>query len=106
MTRVPNFREGTREFYSKIAQLLLEEVAKRDKFIQEGIEKYGPIKAEAKEWVSLEPMIHVASEIGKSVLDKHWQFFIPPKGFSLLTIFPSNWSSIRAARTCGGTFLV
>ena len=30
-------------------------------------------------------MIQVASEIGTSVLDKHWQFFIPPKGFSLIT---------------------
>jgi hypothetical protein len=85
MTRVPNFREGTRDFYSKIAQLLLNEAAKKDDSVREFIEKYGPVKAEAKEWVSLEPMINVASEIGKSILEKHWQFFIPPKNLSLIT---------------------
>jgi hypothetical protein len=85
LTRVPSFRDGTRAIYTKRAQHLLEVAGKKDAFIAEGIKKFGPIVAEAKEWVSLEPMIKVATEIGNSVLAKKWQFFIPPKNYPLIT---------------------
>jgi len=84
LTRVPNFREGTRDIFTKIAQITLERVAANDPYIEKGIKKYG-VKAEAKPWVTLEPMIKVAQNIAHSTLEKNWQFFVPPDGFSLIT---------------------
>lgn len=84
LTRVPNFREGVKDLHSKIAQLALYDTAKEDPLLSEFIEKYG-LKAEAKEWVSLMPMIQVAQEVALSALQKNWQFFMPPKNISLIT---------------------
>ncbi|MBT3879462.1 MAG: DUF4238 domain-containing protein [Candidatus Scalindua sp.] len=84
LTRVPSFRKGTRDFYTKIAQMTLDQVARNDPSIAEVIEEYG-FKAEAKTWVSLKPMIQVAQAIAHSSLKKNWQFFVPPNGFALIS---------------------
>lgn len=84
LTRVPSFREGIRDCFSKIAQITLNQVARKDPEILEGIRKYG-VKAEAKQWVSLEPMVQIAQQIGQSILEKNWQFFVPPTEHSLIT---------------------
>ncbi len=84
LTRVPNFREGTKEFFSKIAQMTLNHLADKDQQVADLIEKYD-IKAEAKEWVSLEPMLLCAQQIAHSALQKNWQFFKAPDDISLIT---------------------
>lgn len=84
LTRVPSFRKGMQDFFSKLAQIGLNNVSRSDPEIANGIEKYG-VKAEAKQWVSLEPMIHIAEQVGLSALKKNWQFFVPPAGTSLIT---------------------
>lgn len=84
MTRVPNFREGTKELFTKIAQMALEQAAVNDPDITEAMNKFG-LKVEAKEWASLAPMIQAAQGIAHSTLEKNWQFFVPPEGFSLIT---------------------
>lgn len=83
-TRVPNFREGVNEIYSNIAQMVLDQKATRDPKLRDFVEKYG-VKAKAKSWVSLKPMIQAAKDIANSALKKNWQFFVPPDGFSLIS---------------------
>lgn len=84
MTRVPSFREGITEFYSRIAQIGLEHVLADNPELRPFAEQYG-VTAEAKSWVSLEPMIKMARMIADSALNKNWQFFMPPREVPLVT---------------------
>lgn len=83
-TRVPSFRDAINELHTQIAQRMLEVAAKHEPFIADGLEKYG-IKATAKEWVSLKPMLETANRISKSCLAKEWQFFVPHNDVKLIT---------------------
>lgn len=83
-TRVPSFRDGINELHTQIAQRMLEVAAAHEPFIAEGLEKYG-IKATAKEWVSLKPMLEAASRISESCLSKEWKFFVPHNDIKLIT---------------------
>ncbi len=84
LTRVPSFRAGVNNFYTKIARATLEVVAKNDPVIAEGLEKYG-VNVKAKEWVSLRPMLEIAYRISESCLNKEWQFFIPHESIHFVT---------------------
>jgi hypothetical protein len=84
LTRVPSFRDGMRDFFTKVAQTALNHLGRKDAYVAEGIKKYG-VKAEAKEWVSLEPMIQIADQVAQSILAKNWQFFVPPPEVPLIT---------------------
>lgn len=84
LTRVPSFRDGINDMYSKIASLALNEVALEDTKLSSFIKDSG-LTAEAKPWVSLLPMVEMANEIAQSALKKNWQFFIPAQGIPLMT---------------------
>lgn len=84
LTRVPNFREGIEQFHSQIAQRVLSLEAAKDPEFAEAVEKYG-IKADAKQWVSLRPMVSMAHQIAESAMQKSFQFFIPPESVPLVT---------------------
>lgn len=84
LTRVPSFRDGINDIYSKIASLALNQVALENKQLGDFIESSG-LTATAKPWVSLAPMIEMANEIAQSALKKNWQFFVPSQGFPLMT---------------------
>ena len=64
--------------------MTLNHLADKDQQVADLIEKYD-IKAEAKEWVSLEPMLLCAQQIAHSALQKNWQFFKAPDDISLIT---------------------
>jgi hypothetical protein len=82
LTRVPSFRAGIQDFYSQIAQYAAEIVGPQ---LWEGDAPPPKIKAEAKEWVSLEHMIESAKDIATSLMPKQWQFFRAPTGQPFLT---------------------
>jgi hypothetical protein len=84
LTRVPSFREPIREIHSQIAQQALMAVAQKDPDVAAVVEKYR-VEAEAKPLASLHAMVQVAQAIGNSALQKYWQFFVPPKGITLIT---------------------
>lgn len=84
LTRVPSFRDGINAMYSKIAQIGLSYEIDKDPKLATLAENYG-IRAEAKSWVSLRPMIEMAQVIAASALKKNWQFFVPPVGVPLIT---------------------
>lgn len=84
LTRVPSFRDGINDMYTKIANNTLNLVAQREPRIAEGIAKYGA-EATAKEWVSLRSMIEAANKISESCLTKEWQFFVPHPEVKLIT---------------------
>ena len=84
MTRVPSFREGIDDFYSKIAQRTFHIVAPHVPNKPEGLD-LDDISVTAKKWVSLKPMIDAAQNIADGALTKNWQFFIPPKDVPLVT---------------------
>lgn len=81
MTRVPSFRDGIDESYSKIAQRTFHLVAPHVPNKLEGLN----VSVTAKKWVSLKPMIDAAQGIADSALTKSWQFFVPPKDVPLVT---------------------
>jgi hypothetical protein len=84
LTRVPSFREPMLRFHSNIAQMTLESLAETDEYVRQGMERWG-VKASAKDWATLRPMVAVGRQIGESILQKQWQFSIPPEGISLVT---------------------
>lgn len=84
LTRVPSFRDGMNDFHSQIAQIALSQEMDKDPELAAVVERYG-IKAEAKPWVSLRPMVQLAEAIAASALKKNWQFFIAPRGVPLVT---------------------
>lgn len=84
LTRVPSFRDGMNDFHSRVAQITLSLQMDKDPQLAEAVEKYG-IKAEAKPWVSLRPMVQLAYAIATSALGKHWQFFVAPPSVPLVT---------------------
>ncbi|OBS34001.1 DUF4238 domain-containing protein [Pseudomonas syringae] len=84
LTRVPSFREGINQIYSWAAQMALDSVAEEDQYISDLINKYG-LTAEAKNWVSLRPMLQTAKSIGESILLKNWQFFVAAEKISFMT---------------------
>ncbi len=87
LTRVPSFREPMRALHSQIAQISLDRLAEQDPKIREGIEKWG-VTAEAKDWVSLTPMVTIAQQVAQSLLQKNWQFSVP--GHDLLLVTSDN----------------
>jgi len=84
LTRVPSFRDGINDMYSQIAQIGLSHLMDKDPKLAHFVDKY-EVKAEAKPWVSLEPMIKIAQSIADSTFQKRWQFFIPPADVTLVT---------------------
>ena len=84
LTRVPSFRDGMNDFHSQVAQIALSHQMDKDSELAEAVETYG-IKAEAKPWVSLRPMIQLAEAIAESALQKNWQFFVAPPSVPLVT---------------------
>lgn len=72
MTRVPSFRDGLRDMYTQIAKYTAELVAPD---LWPGPGPAPELNVEAKEWVTLEHMIHGAQDIAESLLKKDWQFF-------------------------------
>lgn len=82
LTRVPSFRDGVRNLYSQIAQYMAEIVGPK---LWTGPGPMPKIKAEAKEWVSLEHMVEGAHQIASSLITKNWQFFRAPVGTSFIT---------------------
>lgn len=84
LTRVPSFRDGINAIHSKAAQIALSHQMEVDPKLTEIAEKYG-VKAEAKPWVSLRPMVQFAEAIAKSALQKNWQFFVAPTSVPLVT---------------------
>jgi hypothetical protein len=84
LTRVPSFRDGINDFHSKVAQVALSNEMNRDARLAGIVEKYG-VKAVAKPWVSLEPMVQLASAVAISALQKQWQFFLAPPQVALAT---------------------
>ena len=84
LTRVPNFRDGINQLYSWVAKMALSEVAKDNDKISDLIDNHG-LTAEAKDWVSLRPMLEMGQIISESVLSKNWQFFIPADNISFMT---------------------
>ncbi|WP_447970049.1 DUF4238 domain-containing protein [Nitrospira sp. M1] len=84
MTRVPSFREGIEDFYTKIAQRTFHIVAPHIPNKPEGLD-LDDFSVTAKQWVSLKPMIEAAQNIADGALTKSWQFFVPPKHVSLVT---------------------
>lgn len=84
LTRVPSFREPIRELHTRVAQKALDSVTKRDPKLRKFVEEYG-VTAEAKPWVSLQPMVQQAEVIARSALVKYWQFFVPPASVLLVT---------------------
>ena len=89
ITRTPSFRDGIEKFHKRVAEATLEIVSKDIKgpngeTFEEYENKIGGIKIEVEKWVSLKPMIDLATQIGISVLGKHWQFFKAPQGISFV----------------------
>ncbi len=84
LTRVPSFRDGINELHTQIAQRVLSMEAAEDPELGAFIEKYG-VKAEAKAWVSLRPMIELAQAIAESAISKKFQFFVAPAAVPLVT---------------------
>jgi hypothetical protein len=82
LTRVPSFRTGIQDFYSQIAQYTADIVGPQ---LWQGDGPPPKIKAEAKEWVSLEHMLESAKDIANSLMPKQWQFFGAPADQSFIT---------------------
>lgn len=84
LTRVPSFRNGINDIYTWVARMGLAEVARKDDQLSEFINKY-EITTQAKDWVSLRPMIEMAEMISKSLLQKNWQFFKASSSTTFMT---------------------
>lgn len=84
MTRVPSFRDGLDDFYTKIAQRTFHIVAPHVPNKPEDLD-LDEVSVTAKQWVSLKPMIDAAQNIADGALAKSWQFFVPPKDVPLVT---------------------
>jgi hypothetical protein len=84
LTRVPSFRDGINALHNQVAQIALSHQMDADPKLAEIVEKYG-VKAEAKPWVSLRPMVELAEAIATSALRKNWQFFVAPSSVPLVT---------------------
>lgn len=84
LTRIPSFREPMLKFHSRMAQMELDRLAEQDPKVKEGVEKWG-VTAEAKEWVTLTPMVMIAQQIAQSLLQKNWQFSVPEGDVQLVT---------------------
>jgi hypothetical protein len=84
LTRVPSFRDGMNDLHTRVAQIALSHVADKDEKLAAVLEKCG-VRAEAKPWVSLRPMVQLAEAVAQSALQKQWQFFVPPASVPLVT---------------------
>lgn len=84
LTRTPSFRDGINQMYSWVANMALNEVARKDEKLEKMVE-LGIIKAEAKNWVSLRPMLEAGQIIAQSLLSKNWQFFVAAKNENFMT---------------------
>lgn len=84
ITRVPSFRDGINDVYSWAAQAALNAVIEKRGY-PEGLSEEHELKAVAKPWVSLKPMVEIANAIAGAALTKDWQFYLPPAAVPLLT---------------------
>ena len=84
LTRVPSFRDGINDLHSRIAQVVLSREMDKDSKLAEVVEKF-QVKAIAKPWVSLEPMVQLARAVATSALQKQWQFYLAPTEVALAT---------------------
>lgn len=84
LTRVPSFRQGINDLYTAFAERALSREAEKDSGLGAAIARFG-LRAEAKEWVSLRPMIEMAELIADSALRKRFQFFLAPESVPLVT---------------------
>ena len=84
MTRVPSFRDGMNAMYTQIAQIGLSHQMDNDPKLKNFAQKYG-LKAEAKPFVSLRPMVEIAQSIASAALANNWQFYVSPPSVSLVT---------------------
>ena len=84
LTRVPSFRDGINEMYSQIVRIALSHEAQKKPELESFLEQH-QIKAEAKPWGSLRPMIEMASTIAQAALLKNWQFYVPPQDVPFVT---------------------
>lgn len=84
LTRVPSFRDGINDLHSSIAQVVLSREMDKDSKLAEVVEKF-QVKAIAKPWVSLEPMVQLARAVATSALQKQWQFYLAPPEVALAT---------------------
>lgn len=84
LTRVPSYRDGINDLYSKVAQHTFRMVAPRVPNKPEDL-NLDDIEAIAKPWVSLKPMIDSAQAIADSALTKSWQFFIASQDVAFVT---------------------
>ena len=82
LTRVPSFRDGVRDVYSQIAQYTAEIIAPK---LWHGPGPVPKLKAEAKEWITLEHMVKGAQDIASSLTAKNWQFFRAPSTTPFIT---------------------
>lgn len=91
LSRVPNFRDGIEETHRKIAEIALGRIVQSDK--ENGVlpseveELYecGGIKIDVEGFVSLEPMVKLASEGCIRLLEKVWHFAAPAEGMTFVT---------------------
>jgi hypothetical protein len=84
LARVPSFREPIRDIHTRIAQRALKSAVEHDVKLKDFVETHG-VTAEAKPWVSLQPMMQLAQMVSQSALEKNWQFFVPPQDVALVT---------------------
>jgi hypothetical protein len=88
-TRVPSYRSGIELIHERLAEMGLQSISQEVKGpngedFYEMQEKYG-INVKVKSWVSLAPMVDMATRIGHSALTKNWQFFTPSQGMTFVT---------------------
>jgi hypothetical protein len=84
LTRVPSFRDGMNEFHKRVVETALSYQLEKDARLCQISEDHG-IEVSVKPWVSLRPMVQIASQISLSALKKSWQFFIPPADVPFVT---------------------
>lgn len=85
LARVPSFRDGINEIYTRIAQIGLARFLESNPADAKMAAMLGGVRAEAKPWVSLEAMVKTAEGVAESLLKKNWQFYIPSRDVPFLT---------------------
>jgi hypothetical protein len=89
--RVPNFREGIEEVHRRVVEIGLDYIVERDKEegklpkVIEELYEQGEIKIDIEQFVSLEPMINMASEGASRLFEKVWHFAAPASGMTFVT---------------------
>ena len=88
MTRVQSVREPLKCIRKKIATKIFEQLKDSGELPPPPDElknHLDNISIDVKNWVTLEPMIKMGSQICKSLLKKYWEFFLPAPNMSFVT---------------------